>query len=384
MKVLMLDITGRNPVQYNPSLCEGLAKALPGSEITLASTKDIGSQFYKFKKLITLVPEKWISSEGVTKRILRTLELFLNYISIAVYILEKKPDILHIQWLPMIEFFRGERIFIILYKLLDSKLKVVLTVHNVYPHNCKQRRRGSYKKRFQQIDSVIDSYMVHLYCSKESLKQEFGIDDSKVFVAYHGIFKPKAIHIKESQNNYIKHLIMYGYQNHYKGTDILLDALTRLPNEYIGKLRTTIVGRTDPKIFECYKDKCEMLNVEWINKFVSDEELYSRIAMADIILLPYRAISQSGVLLLALSYRKPIITSDLPSFKETLEGYPDDYFFKAEDSTSLSHMLQNYLDGVIDENRMKAVIDKLNKKYSWSETAESTIKAYYTCFNKSC
>ena len=113
-----------------------------------------------------------------------------------------------------------------------------------------------------------------------------------------------------------------------------------------------------------------------IEHFVSDETLYDAIGRSDLILLPYRKISQSGVLLLALSFRKPILTSDLPSFKETLEGYPDEYFFKSEDPKSLSKLLENFVDGKIDVVLQMGIIEKLNIKYSWAETAKSTLNAY--------
>ena len=92
--------------------------------------------------------------------------------------------------------------------------------------------------------------------------------------------------------------------------------------------------------------------------------------------MPYRNISQSGVLLLALSYRKPILTSDLSSFKETLHGYPDDYFFKREDTQSLADMLTRFVNGDIDKKMLCGIIDTLNNKYSWKETAKATLRAY--------
>ena len=70
---------------------------------------------------------------------------------------------------------------------------------------------------------------------------------------------------------------MYGTQNRYKGVDILIEALRLLPKEMLSKSRTLIVGKTDRDIYEDYIDISDSLNIHWINKFVSDEELYKSI-----------------------------------------------------------------------------------------------------------
>ena len=119
------------------------------------------------------------------------------------------------------------------------------------------------------------------------------------------------------------------------------------------------------------------LGGEWVGGVGPNKDLYQAIGESDLILLPYRNISQSGVLLLALSYKKPILTSDLPSFRETLEGYPRDYFFKPDNPKSLAEMLKRYVDGDINEEYLKEKIIKLNFKYSWSESARNTLAAYF-------
>lgn len=378
MKIIVLDITARNAVQYNPSLCEGLCAVSPNSSITLVSTAlQGGPKGYTFKKLPTLVPKKMTSSEGKIKRLLRALELVYNYLYMAFYIWQKKPDILHIQWLPIVEFASGEAFFLKLYKRLVRGLKIAYTAHNIYPHNCIGKDKDEYRDRFVKVIGHIDAFLVHLKSSKETFCSEFHVPAEKVFVAYHGIYRPTFVSdtdLKVPRDK--KRIIMYGYQNKYKGTDLLVEAIATLPELYKRKLETSIVGKSDQELYDTYKERCESLNISWINEFVSDEELYRRINDSDLIILPYREISQSGVLLLALSYNKPILTSDLPSFKETLEGYPENYFFASNDSKSLSEMITRYLDNGLDIETIKKVIRGLNDKYSWKETANATLVAY--------
>ena len=147
-------------------------------------------------------------------------------------------------------------------------------------------------------------------------------------------------------------MVMYGYQNRYKGTDILLEALKLLPFDVLQQTETYILGKTENGLYEKYENDLDRLHIKWINKYVSDDLLYNTIGKADLILLPYRKISQSGVLLLAMSYLKPILTSDLPSFKETLEGYDSSMFFESENPFSLANKIGQYVEGSFDVSQI--------------------------------
>ncbi|MFK2235280.1 hypothetical protein ACIXMR_13945 [Bacteroides fragilis] len=67
----------------------------------------------------------------------------------------------------------------------------------------------------------------------------------------------------------------------------------------------------------------------WTPYFLEETVLHTRIQQADIIVLPYRAISQSGVLLLSIYFEKLVICADLPSFVETLSVDIDDAIAKS-------------------------------------------------------
>ncbi|WP_288318170.1 glycosyltransferase [Xylanibacter caecicola] len=377
MKIAILDITGRNAVQYNPALCNAIARI--EEDVTLLSpTLKCSKQSFKYFRLLDLVPQSWVNRETLLKRLLRAFEVLLNYFIVWIYILIKRPDVLHIQWLPFLEFSSIENIVLWIYNNTCSHTKLYLTIHNVYPHNQSDKQKKGYHKRFLCIDRHFVGYLVHLQSSKDELVKEFNIAPSKITIAYHGIYVPEGFEVKECKPSEKINVILYGTQTKYKGADVFIKAYKQLPDRYKTRISAKIVGRTDKNIYDsCIKDAND-LGVEWINRFVDDKELYSAINDSDLILLPYRAITQSGVLLLALSYYKPIITTDLPSFRETLDGYPDNYFFEANNADALSSMLIRFADGELDVKKMKSTISKLNEKYSWEKTARSTYNAYCT------
>ena len=375
MRIAVLDITGRNAVQYNPSLCNALEKI--EKDITLlCPTLKCSQRNFKYFRIAEVVPKSWVNRETLLKRGLRAFEVFLNYFIVWLYMLIKKPDALHVQWLPFLEFSAVEKKILWLYQKTCPHTKLFLTIHNVYPHNQTDAQKKDYRDRFTSVDRYFTGYLVHLQRSKEELIRDFCIEPSKIDIAYHGIYKAEGYMQADKTIDEKINIIMYGTQTRYKGVDIFIDAYKLLPDSYRNRIGAKIMGRMDKDLYEKCKTDAESLGVELINRFVSDEELYSAINEADLILLPYRSITQSGVLLLALSYNKPIITSDLPSFKETLDGYNEDEFFKSNDAESLCEMLIRFADGGIDVDRMKSIISKLNIKYSWEETAKATYNAY--------
>lgn len=377
MKIVVLDITGRNAEQYNPALCNKLSQYTSNADIVLMAPTCYGSPHgFSYKKLCRFVPLSQTSSTSKAKRLLRALESFTNYVIVLFQLLFNKVTVLHIQWLVFVEYSSIEHLFLKLFKYVRPKLKIILTVHNVFPHDLSPRGREIYKKRFLKIGKCIDGYIVHLESAKEEFITSFGIEPSKVHVAYHGIYiADNYNHIDKPKNGLIE-IVMFGKHTKYKGADILIEALQLMPDAYKKKVHASIIGTTDQELYAQYIGKAKSLGISWINRFVSDDELYSAIGQSDLILLPYRKISQSGALLLALSYRKPVLTSRLPSFVETMKGYPSDYFFEPDNPRALAEMIIAFVDGKIDHELMTKAIDGLNEIYSWDETAKRTIEAY--------
>lgn len=378
MRIIILDITARNAKQYNPSLCRSIALNRPNDEVILMSPDcGMSNEGFVYKKLLRIVPHSINSSTSGVKRLLRAVESIINYLLVIIYVLTHHVDVLHIQWLVFIDYCNLEKYILAIFKKIRPKMKLFMTVHNIYPHDLTDREMQIYRDRFNGISKYYDGFIVHLDSAKKELVASFLIGEDRVYVAYHGIYLGEQILRKGKQtNDGYTHIIMYGSQTRYKGADLLVDALYKLPQEYIDKMKVSIIGTTAQDLYDEYKDKLDAVNVTWINRFVSDNELYEAISQSDLILLPYRKITQSGVLLLALSYYKPILTSDLPSFRETLYGYPDSCFFESGNVNSLADKLKDFMDGKIDKDILNKVIKNLNIKYSWDETAKNTISAY--------
>lgn len=375
MNYLIADISGK-VLNYDIALCESISKKLPPCDHLkfLAANINTATIDCDCFKLISLIPKSLQNSECFIKRSFKALEGIVNYVYLILYLLLHKIDILHLQWLPFLEICSIEKLILNIIKVVSPKTKIVLTVHNLYPHNSSDIQKKNYRKRFNNIQKFIDKFILHLNVSRSVFCNDFSVDVARTRVIPHGIFEPKGVTIKPHKREKKLNLIMYGNQSYYKGTDILVDALAKLPQEYKGKVHTLIVGKISPIYLSTLKRKSKDLDILFIPEFVTDENLYRYINESDVIVLPYREISQSGVLLLALSFKRNLIVSDLPSFKETLNGLDEDIFFENGSASSLGEKLEKILMEKQEEKHMTEY-EKLEKKYSWSEIA-----IQYKCF----
>ena len=372
MKVILLDISGK-VVNYDLALFEALNK----------ESEYISIEYYiPSHGLLSLIPKKWQFSLNIGKRVVKVVEGLLNYAFTCVKVACSKPDVLHMQWLPFMEFVGWEFTILKCLRWLSPKTRLVLTIHNVYPHDMDDVRKRSYNERFRKACSLIDAFIVHTKISKEDVIREFGLSAEKVHVCCHGVFEPKGITISSDFRKDGKlHILQFGGQSYYKGTDLLVDAVCGLDEERKKCIETHIVGDISQSFLDELKQKDIDSIITWKSYFLSDEELYQEINAADLIVLPYRAISQSGVLLLSIFFGKLIICSDLPSFKETMHGdegnsLDNDMFFKNEDAESLREMIVRYIDGKVDEEAVRKRVNHLKSLYSWQSAAKATKMVY--------
>lgn len=371
-KYYIVDISGKVEL-YDFSLFKYIKLAAANEDVRLYSP---------CKGLLSLVPSRFRYSDNIIKRLVKVIEGLLNYVYIGFVVACDKPDVIHLQWLPFMEVVGWEVFFIRIIKSLSPKTKIVLTIHNVYPHNSDIKKRIAYKKRFMKISVLFDAYIVHTRSTKEIVAQEFCISQEKIHVCYHGVFEPRGVKLSTIHlpGNRLR-ILQFGGQSFYKGTDLLVRAVCGLDQERKSKIDTHIVGGISQSFLGELKRIDTESMIYWKPYFLDNNELYNEINEADLVVLPYRAISQSGVLLLSIYFEKMIICSDLPSFKETLHGEDGDrlddcFFFKSEDVLSLRNLIIRYIDGQISDAAIKERIVKLKNLYSWDTAAKQTILVY--------
>ena len=308
---------------------------------------------------------------------IKAIEGIINYLRLLQYLRHNTVQVLHLQWLPFLEICSIEKYILKYLRKHYQHLKIILTIHNIYPHNSTPKRQAEYRQRMMGVMPFISHFITHTQNSRHTINEEFGLPLNRISVIHHGIFMPDKFPNRKREDNKIR-ILLFGQQSGYKGTDLLIEAIEQLPKVYHQKVETRIIGTTSKELIEAYFERAQQIGVIWQNEFIKDEQLYQEIQNADILVYPYRAISQSGALLLGIAFRKIIILSDLPSFKETMgNSYPSTLFFHNGSAEGLTTTICQCIDQYDEyKTRVMPILQSIIEENSWENAADKTITLY--------
>lgn len=171
-----------------------------------------------------------------------------------------------------------------------------------------------------------------------------------------------------------KYLLFFGQIKKVKGLDILLQAMARLPEEY----KLIIAGRPHRDDFTFYDKLIDELKISnrviKLIRFISDDERDYLFKQCDALVLPYRKIFQSGVLLLAMSYGLPVVASDLPANKEVITDGFNGYLFKDGDAADLAQKIIALFVGDMLPQLKEKTKQTAADTFGWSSIAQTYLQ----------
>jgi glycosyltransferase involved in cell wall biosynthesis len=125
---------------------------------------------------------------------------------------------------------------------------------------------------------------------------------------------------------------------------------------------------------------------QWLG-FVEEEDLPKVYGAMDLVVVPSRYASESGALLMAIGYGKPVLAREIPPFKEKLQFKVETVstreftvWGKALDTwgtvPSLTKQIEYYLEHDVEREKLSEGAKLYAEKYSWSNIAEKHIQYY--------
>jgi glycosyltransferase involved in cell wall biosynthesis len=276
-----------------------------------------------------------------------------------------EADVVHWQWLTMqpVDAY-----------LLPPKRPRLLTAHDVLPREPRPGQIGATRRLLEKMDAVV----VHSTHGAQRLRDELDLDPERVHVIPHGAFdyltrlpeeRPLPPELAAVEGPVV---LFFGLLRPYKGVDVLIEAfhdiegaelwvvgMPRMPLEPLRELASEIRGR-----------------VRFVPRFVDDSEIPAYFRRADIVVLPYRQIEQSGVLYTALAFGKPIVVSAVGGFEEVAaEGAAR--AVRPGAPVELAATIQQLLDEPEERERLaRAAAAAASGRYSWDSIAQQTLTLY--------
>lgn len=322
---------------------------------------------------------------GFQRRWVRTLPALLvlpfkglshgvSLLSLFLRLRRDPPDVIHFQWAPLPVVDR------LLMRLFQRIAPVVLTVHDSSPFN------NNPSSRLQAIGSIeilkhFDGLIVHTEAALASLEKK-GIGANRLNRIAHGVLgkqmqvRPMIAKPAGAQVT----LLLFGYLKHYKGADVLIEAIAQMPPHARSITHLHVVGKplmdTQPLL-----ERARQLGIEdritWDLRFVGDEEIVDIFGNADVTVMPYREIDASGVLMVALSIGRPIVASRIGLFTELIENDRHGYLVPPEDPAALSVALARLVGDASQRIAMGQQVRDLGASVpGWDRIADSTVALY--------
>jgi glycosyltransferase involved in cell wall biosynthesis len=312
------------------------------------------------------------------------------YVKLISYAATAQPKLFHLLWNNKFELF--DRTLLMLYYRMLGK-KITLTVHNV--NAGKRDLNDSFLNRLSlRIQyNLCHHIFVHTEGMKRELLADFDISEEKVSVIPFGINdtvpNTSLSRVEAKQQLGVdrsdKTILFFGNIAPYKGLEYLVEAFNGLLKRD-RSYRLLIVG--SPKRSADYWKEvrrtidCSRLEDRVLAKieYVPDEttELYFK--AADVLVLPYTHIFQSGVLFLGYSFGLPAVASDVGDLKEEIIEGETGFVFKPRDSSDLARKIDSYFKSELFRNldtRRAQIKAYANEQYSWSKVAVITTAVYF-------
>ena len=147
----------------------------------------------------------------------------------------------------------------------------------------------------------------------------------------------------QSDGNIVPRILFFGTIRKYKGLGTLLQALSLLKQEM--EFRATIAGEfyIDPAPYRQMAENEGLSDwLTWNSRYVPNEEVSRLFRQADLVVLPYRDATQSGVVPLAYQFDVPVIASDVGGLSELVVDGKTGYLVSAGEAKVLGQKIAQY------------------------------------------
>lgn len=332
----------------------------------------------------------WPARAAKTSSFAKLFRTLGHYGSLISYAAASRPRVFHILWNSKIQFF-DRTLLMLYYKALGKR--VALTAHNI-----NQARRDSRDTWLNRVTLRIqyhlaDHIFVHTQKMKDELMEEFGVACEAVTVIRHPInnaFPDTPLTLSEAKSRLglkeaNKTILCFGRIKPYKGIEYLLPAFQKLAAQD-GQYRLIIAGEVQKgnekymeSLMQTMASEMDRGQVILKTQFIPDEEMEVYLKAADVLVLPYKDIFQSGVLFLGYSFGLPVIVTDVGSFREEVVEGKTGYLCKPGDPDDLAKTIETYFTSDLFRNpgtNRQKIKDYADTHHSWGGVADLTRKAY--------
>lgn len=264
---------------------------------------------------------------------------------------------------------------------------MVTTLHTILDEPSENQ-----KQIIQEIGRLSSQIIVMSEMGKSMLSEIYGIEMYKVQVIEHGIPDPDLFPVKyfreEFGLNDKKVLLTFGLLSRSKGIETTLKALPKIIKKHPNVVYV-VLGASHPHVIkhegESYrkklKDMCHQLDISdhviFVDRFVTQEELFGFLQMSDIYIIPYLSEKQitSGTLAYAMATDNAVVSTPFWHAKEAL-AKGKGLFFGFNDSKTLGKIVTKLLDNQSLLARYQRSAANYARQFTWRKVGGKYLQLF--------
>lgn len=297
-----------------------------------------------------------------------------NWKSTADRMLDENIDyLLYSYWHPF--FAPALRKVLARCKKKKPALRTAAIAHNIMPHEY-------FPLKKYLTEKLLDVTDITILLSEQTESDFYNLNTSseyrKLFHPIYKLEKPEKS-VCELRKKYgfeedDSIVLFLGLVRDYKGVDLLIEAFNTIHRDR-KNIKPFIVG-------EFYTNKSNLLALiddefkslyTIKDEFVSDESMAEILTLSDLLVLPYKKASQSGVLANAIYFNLPALVSDHPGLSEHLIHRHNGLIFRPQDAQDLREKILAYFDEHL-QNKLSRNLEPLKKDLCWEKFSSKLIK----------
>lgn len=310
-------------------------------------------------------------------KIVRTINSLnpLNWIKTGRRIRKEKPDLVLINyWLPFMSPCFGTIARLI---KKNKHSKIICIAHNIIPH---EKRPGD-KMLTGYFLGATDAVVAQ---SKKVFNDIFQFTDKlPVKLCPHPLFdnfgepvaREEALRFLNLDNN-SRFVLFFGFIREYKGLDLLIKAFA---DERLAKLdvKLLIAGEfyKDSKPYLELIDKLKLNNKVILHtSFIENSNVNKYFSCADIVALPYKNATQSGVTQIGYHFNKPMLVTNVGGLPEIISHNVAGYVTEPDEKSIADALHDFFING--KKEIFEANMPNEKKKFLWSNMTAAISEVY--------
>lgn len=290
-------------------------------------------------------------------------QLIKSFISINSYIDEIKPNYIYFYNIPSIMYLPF---------LFKTKIWWCMAIHDPIPHSSE-----SGKKLMSYRYSIFIKKCRKCFIFSESLIddliEKYSLSKYRLYTTKLGPYE----HLKMYQTDILPHIglnvLFFGRIEKYKGLRYLLKAFKELLEEGVLDINLTIAGKG--YIEENILDLKSTQGLFIYNTFIDDKDLSNLIQNCDLVICPYTDASQSGVIMSAFAFCKPVIATNVGGLPEMVKDGEYGKIISPSSSESIKEVLKTIKSNTsqIDKWQRNIRRDFFDGESSWKSISDKLL-----------